>query len=439
MKLGLISLGCPKNTVDTEVMLSVLGNAVLTTNPYEADVILINTCAFLKSARDESISAISDMFRVKKKRPGLKIIVAGCFVSKDHAALLTKFPQVHAWLGINDIINIRKAIEKGGVYTGAKPFVYNGRQHSSILNGVSAYVKISEGCNHACSFCAIPGIKGRYRSREQGDIAREIKALLDSGVREINLISQDLTYYGMDNNRKKKIASLLEKILKAAGNRKFWLRLLYLYPDIKVIQGIADVMNKDRRVCRYIDIPFQHVSDTVLKSMRRGYEKKDVLNITGMLKSRVKGITIRTSFITGYPGETKADFQEMREFIKGNHVDRCGIFPYSDEPGTKAHTLTKKVSRLEIKRRRRILLVDSAGVYNYNNNRKKGETLSCLVLKEKGRGLYVGRTEGDAPDIDGYIEIRSRKKLVPGYFCMVKITGTVDMDLKGDAVWTGKK
>ncbi len=439
MKIGLVSLGCPKNTVDTEVMLSLLGNASFTANPYEADVVLINTCAFLKSARDESENAVSEMLKIKKKNPGLKVIVAGCFVSKDYKYLKKFFPQVHAWIGINDIDKIRQAVEKGGVYTGGRPFVYKGKQHKAVINGISAYVKISEGCNHSCSFCAIPGIKGRYRSRKIEDILSEIKSLLDFGVKEINLISQDLTFYGQDIYHKKQLALLLEKILKAAGNKIFWLRLLYLYPDIKVIKQITEVMKSDRRLCRYLDIPFQHVSDKILKSMRRGYGKNTIMEIIALLRKEIPDITLRSSFITGYPGESKNDFNEMRKFIKSGYVQRCGIFPYSDEPGTRAFGLQKKLSQKEIERRRQILLVDSAEVYNYNNKSKKGKTSDCLVLKIKGRGLYVGRTEGDAPDIDGYIEIKSEYKLVPGDFCTVKITGTRDMDLKGETVWTGKK
>ncbi|HDT15639.1 MAG TPA: radical SAM protein, partial [Firmicutes bacterium] len=283
MKLGIINLGCPKNTVDMECMLSVLGNPALTTDPREADVIIINTCAFLKSARGESEKAIKDMLKFKKTKPDLKIIVAGCFVSKDAGILADKFKEVHSFVGINDIYSIKKAVEKSGMYCGADSFVHKSGDHNVILNPYSVYLKVSEGCNHKCSFCLIPSIKGRYRSRSVPDIVSEAKKMAEAGVKEINLISQDLSYYGNDLRGNKNITGLVRSILKGV-DKKIWIRLLYLYPEKNVLKELAEIMNGDSRLVKYMDIPFQHISDTVLTSMKRGYRKKDILDIIQMLR-----------------------------------------------------------------------------------------------------------------------------------------------------------
>ncbi|HRQ42818.1 MAG: Ribosomal protein S12 methylthiotransferase RimO [Candidatus Aerophobetes bacterium ADurb.Bin490] len=431
MKLGVISLGCPKNTVDTECMLSCLDSALLTTNPSDADVILINTCAFLKSARDESAGAINEMLLLKEKNPALKIVVAGCFVSKDLKTLKEKFKGVNAWVGVNNISDIKTAIEKGGEFVNEKPFIYKSSGHTALLNPYSAYVKISEGCNHKCSFCAIPSIKGKYRSRAIQDIASETAAMAGAGIKEINLISQDLVYYGTDIYGEKKLDLLMSSILKKT-KKYFWLRLLYLYPDLSLIKRIVKVMKSDERVCPYIDIPFQHVSDNILKSMRRGYRKKDILEITAYLKEQVPGITIRSGFITGYPGETKADFEELREFIKQGHIDRAGFFAYSDEPGTHAYTLKGKHTIKECETRRGILMLDSAENYAYNKNSAKGKTIKVLIAGMKNSTTYAARTQGNAPDIDSYVLVKASKKLDAGSFCNVKITGVQGYDLKGE-------
>jgi ribosomal protein S12 methylthiotransferase len=427
MKLGVINLGCPKNTVDTEVMLSYLRDFTLTTDPSEADYILINTCGFLKASRDESSGAIADMLKVKKA----KVIVAGCFVTKDIENLKKRFTGVHAWVGINDMSNIRKAVEKGGLYLGSAPCVYGGKEHVTLLNPYSAYVKISDGCNHRCSFCTIPSIKGRYRSRKIDDIAAEVKELVDSGVKEINLISQDLTYYGRDNYKKPVLGRLLKAILKKT-KKYFWLRLLYLYPDIGVIKDIISVMKNDDRVCRYMDIPFQHVSAHILASMKRGYGPGRIREIIAYSKAEAPGISIRTSFITGYPGETKADLNELEDFIRDGYVEKAGIFAYSDEPGTRAAELKGKVGEKEALRRKKILSLASAQVCYYNNEKQNGKKAEVLVIGKREKGVYLGRTQDNAPDIDNYIIIRSKKPLTTGVFYKAVVKGFDRFDLLGE-------
>jgi ribosomal protein S12 methylthiotransferase len=318
-----------------------------------------------------------------------------------------------------------------------KPFIYKTGQHTVMLNPYSAYVKISDGCNHRCSFCAIPSIKGAYRSRKIEDVAMEVKGMVDSGIKEINLISQDLTYFGRDNYKKPMLPALLKAILKKT-KKYFWLRLLYLYPDIKVISGIKDVMEKDPRVCRYIDIPFQHVSDRVLSSMKRGYGKKDILKVIKMLRSTAGGLSIRSSFIAGYPGETKKEFMELRDFIASGFVDKAGVFGYSDEPGTAAYGLKGKLDKKTINARREGLILASSKVYLYNINRQAGQKKTVLVTGVKGKNTYSGRTQENAPDIDGYITIRSAGTLVPGEFYGAAMTGVKNFELEGEII-AGRK
>ena len=429
MKLGVINLGCPKNTVDTEVMMSYLRDFTLTQNPSDADYILINTCGFLKASRLESTEAISDMLKNKKS----KVIVAGCFVTKELKALKKKFKTVHAWVGVNDISNIRLAVEKGGVYTNSAPCVYKGKEHVTLLNPYSAYVKISDGCNHRCSFCVIPSIKGKYRSRKIEDIAEEVKGLVESGVSEINLISQDLTYYGRDNYGKPMIGKLMQAILKKT-KKFFWLRLLYLYPDFAAIKEIVKVMAGDVRVCRYMDIPFQHISDKILKSMKRGYDRLKVENVIEHIKSTLPAVHLRTSFITGYPGEAQNDFNELKEFISAGYIEKAGIFPYSDEPGTYAFTVKPKIAPAVIKNRQKTLALASAEVCYYNNSKETGKVKRVLVIGERSKSIYMGRTEENAPDIDNYIIFSSKKTFKPGDFAMVKVTGFEKFDLLGAAI-----
>lgn len=431
MKLGIVNLGCPKNTVDTECMMSYLGGFILTNDPKDADVIVVNTCAFLKDARDESSEAIRDMISYQKYNPDLKVIVAGCYVSKDITDLKKQFPGIHALVGVNDIYNIKKAVEKGGIYNSSAPFVYKGTNHTVVLNPYSAYVKISEGCNHKCSFCTIPSIKGKYRSRKIPDIAEETASLVHSGIKEINLISQDLIYYGMDIYGKKKLDSLLKSIMKKI-DKKFWLRLLYLYPDIEVIKRVVDVIKKESRILKYFDIPFQHVSDDILKSMRRGYRKKDIIAIIELIKTEIPEAEIRTSFITGYPGERKSHFNELLDFVQGGMVEKAGIFGYSDEPGTYAYGLKGKVAAKEIEMRKETLMVASAQVCHYNNKNKKGSKIPAIIVGQQSKDTFVGRTAFDAPDIDNYIFIKSKRNIKTGSVIKATVTGAVDTDLKGE-------
>ncbi len=415
VRVGVISLGCPKNTVDTECMLAVLGVPELVDDPYSADVIIINTCAFLNEARKESEKAIEAMLDT-----GKKVVVAGCYVSKDIKYLKSRYPDVFGWAGVNDIKNIKKAVFNGGSYNSSRPWVYTAGLHTALINPYSAYAKISEGCGHKCSFCLIPAIKGGYRSRKKADIVEEIKNLTGAGVREINLISQDLSYYGRDIYKKHRLPGLVSDILKKVKG-DYWLRLMYIYPDIKVIKELVKIMESDSRLCRYLDIPFQHVDDSILAGMKRGYDGKYIDSIINYLRGSAADITIRSTFITGFPGETKKQFHKLEKFILQGNVDKAGIFGYSDEPGTEAFKYAKKIKPGEITRRAERLMLASRQVCYYNDTQKEGSEKRVLVTGPPVKGNYAARAQDAAPDIDGYIYFKSKQKIKPGSFVKLRM------------------
>ncbi len=414
-KIGLVNLGCPKNTVDLEVMLSFLGDYSITLNIQDADIILINTCAFINAARNESISTIKSILEKKKK--SAKIIITGCFVSKDLKFLIDKFKSVYAWVGVNDINNIKKAINEGGIFISSKPYIYNNKQRYVLLNTYSAYVKISEGCNHKCSFCVIPAIKGKYRSRGMDDIIAEINNLITAGIKEINLISQDSSYYGKDNYGYYAIDKLIKKILKSNKNY-FWLRIMYLYPDFYVIKKIVKIMKMDARVCRYFDLPFQHINTDILRDMKRGYSEKEIENIIVYINKELPDAVIRSSFITGYPGETEKQFNELLFFIKSGKINKPGFFKYSDEPGTPAYKKENKLNQKTINKRYKLLINTAKKIpYSCSN----GKTKTVLITGIRKKNLYMARTQDNAPDIDDYLLVESTQNLSTGNFYKIRI------------------
>lgn len=414
-KIGLVNLGCPKNLVDLEVMLSFLKDYSITLNPEKADFLIINTCAFIKSARGESTETIKSI--LKQKNKNTKVIVTGCFVSKDFNLLKDKFNDIYAWVGVNNLADIKQAIKKGGIYIYSKPFIYKSKNRTVLLNPYSAYVKISDGCNHKCSFCIIPLIKGKYRSRNMDDIVNEIKNLVAAGVKEINLISQDTSYYGKDIYNYFAIDKLLKKILKNI-KQYFWLRIMYLYPNFSIIKKIVKIMKNDDRVCKYFDLPFQHINTYILSAMRRGYSRNEIECIINFIKKELPGSVIRSSFIVGYPGETKNQFNELLFFIKSGKIDKPGFFKYSDEEGTEAFNCKNKISTDVINKRFKILTLAAKKISNYDGN---GALKKVLITGVKNKNLYTGRTQTNAPDIDDYLLVSSKENLQTGNFYTIKI------------------
>lgn len=414
-KIGLINLGCPKNIVDLEVMLSFLSDFSITLNIKDSDFIIINTCAFVESARQESIETINFVLRNKRKKT--KVIVMGCFVSKDLNFLLSKFKGIYAWVGVNDIKNINDAIKKGGIFLSSKPFIYNNKNRTILLNKYSAYVKISEGCNHKCSFCVIPFIKGKLRSRKIKDIVGEIKNLIAAGIKEINLISQDSAFYGMDIYGYFAIDKLIKETIKSI-KKYFWFRIMYLYPNLNVIKKIVDLMKKDDRICRYFDLPFQHVNTEILQDMQRGYSRKDIEDIIDFIRSKLPDAVIRSSFIVGYPGETEERFKELLFFIKSGKINKPGFFKYSDEPGTSAYYKKDKLDSKIIDKRYKILINAAKNIHCYN---KSDEIKNVLITGIKNKKSYIARTQDNAPDIDDYLLVNSIKNLSIGEFYNIRM------------------
>lgn len=421
MNIGLINLGCPKNTVDAECMLSFLKKFNMTKNPADADVIIINTCGFLKKARAESEKSIKEILKYKKQNKKLKIIVSGCLVDKEKEKLIKKYKKnIHSFIGVNEINKISDAIKYGGIYLNSPPFIYTARERKILLNEISAYIKIADGCNRKCSFCLIPEIKGKYRSRKIEDIVRETKNLIAAGVKEINLISQDSSYYGVDIYGGKKLINLIEKILKEI-KEYFWLRIMYLYPDFNLVKKMIKIMKRDKRLCRYFDIPFQHINDDILRNMKRGHNKRYIIRIIKYIKKELKDATIRSSFIIGFPGEGKREYDELLGFIKKGFIDKPGFFAYSDEPGTKAFTLKNKNNLKEIKKRLKKITVVSKKICYYNNKRLKNKKLECLIVGKKSKNILLGRPQNNAPDIDDYVFLKNSDGIKKGNFYEIKI------------------
>ncbi|MCX7697997.1 MAG: 30S ribosomal protein S12 methylthiotransferase RimO [Candidatus Goldbacteria bacterium] len=420
MNIGIINLGCPKNTVDIECMLSFLEDFTITKNPENADVIIINTCGFLKKAREESEKAIKDMLRYKEKNTNLKIIVSGCLVEKEKENLIDKYKDVHSFIGVNELKKIFAAIKTGGVYLNTKPYIYSAKEHKVLLNEISAYVKIADGCNRKCSFCVIPQIKGKYRSRKIDDIVAEIKNLISTGVKEINLISQDSSYYGVDIYGKKKLPDLIEKILKQIKDY-FWLRIMYLYPDFDIVKKLIKIMKKDRRLCRYFDIPFQHINDNILRDMKRGHKKNYIIKIIKYIRKQIENAVIRSSFIVGFPGEGKKEYNELLDFIKQGVIDKPGFFAYSDEPGTEAFLLKNKNNSKKIKMRLKKLTVVSKKICYYNNKKLKNKKIECLIVGNKNKNIFLARNQNNAPDVDDFILLENYGNIQKGKFYKVRI------------------
>ncbi len=420
LNIGVINLGCPKNTVDMECMLSSLKNFTITKEPNKADVIIINTCGFLKKARLESEKAIKDMLKYKKENKKLKIIIAGCYVEKEKEKLIKKYKNyIHSFIGVNDLNKILRSIKYGGEYLDSKPYIYNSNERKILLNEISTYVKIADGCNRKCSFCVIPQIKGSYRSRTIDDIIKEIKNLIAAGVKEINLISQDSSYYGVDIYGKKKLIDLIKKILKEI-KEYFWLRIMYLYPDFSIVKDLVKIMKIDKRLCRYFDMPFQHINNKILHNMKRGHNKEYLLKIIKYIKKEIKDAVIRSSFIVGFPGEGEKEYNELLCFIKQGLIDKPGFFLYSDEPGTDAFNLENKNDLKEIKKRYKKLTVVAKNICYYNNKKLKNKIVNCLIVGNKNKNFFLGRTQYNAPDIDDYI-VLNNNNIAKGNFYKIKI------------------
>ncbi len=437
-KVALVSLGCSKNLVDSEVMLKIIGDSEysMVDDTKNADIIIINTCGFIESAKKESIDAILEAGELKKSGSAKAIIAAGCLAERYNDQLLTLIPELDGVIGVGDYKNINGVLEK--VVAGEK-ILMSGHQEDVDIDELprvistgkySAYIKIAEGCDNRCTYCAIPSIRGKYRSRKFEEILKEAKQLAESGIIELNVIAQDTTRYGLDLYGELRLPELLTELEKIEGIR--WIRLLYSYPD-SFTDELIDVIAKSKKVCHYLDIPVQHASDRVLKKMARRTSKKAMTELFAKLRERIPDLVLRTSIIVGFPGESEEDFEELYHFVKAVGFDRMGAFTYSKEEGTPAYRMRNHLpEELKIRRQDQLMMLQQE-ISAEKTKRQVGKTIDVLVEKKlDGKGKYEGRSYMDAPEIDGVVSFTSGTPVQIGDFVKVLILDGTDYDLIGE-------
>ena len=435
-KVGFVSLGCPKNLVDTEVMLRKLSDEgyIITPDETEADVVVINTCAFIESAKKEAIDNILDIAWLKENKSLKGIVVCGCLAERYGEEIMKEMPEVDAVVGVGSMSDISAAVEKalkGEKYFSAKD------KNLSPLGGdrivttpdYAAYIKIAEGCDNRCTYCAIPYIRGRFRSRPMEDIIKEAKELEAIGVKELCVVAQDTTRYGLDIYGSYSLARLLREI--TAATQIPWIRVLYCYPD-KITDELIEEFKNNERIVKYIDLPIQHVSENILLRMNRRGGRDAVLSAIKRLREGVPGITIRTTAIVGFPGETEEDFEELCSFIKEAKFDRFGAFAYSREEGTPAYDFPDQVDEQTKEDRYSVIMQTQADISEALNEKKKGKLITVLTEGyDPVSSAYYGRSAADAPDIDGKVYFESHRKVKEGTFVKIRITDVLEYDLFG--------
>lgn len=439
MKIGFVSLGCSKNLVDTEVMLKILADAgyQITPDETEADIIVVNTCGFIQSAKEEAIENILDVAWLKKNRSLKGIIATGCLVERYRDEVLKEMPEVDAVLGTGSYHKIAEAVEavlRGEKYSSFedKNVAPLGGERIVTTPPYTAYLKIAEGCDNRCTYCAIPLIRGKMRSRKMEDVVAEAKSLEALGVKELNLIAQDTSRYGLDLYGKYMLPELVEAILKETAIP--WIRLLYLYPD-KITDELVAVIRDNDRVCSYVDLPVQHINDRVLERMNRHGDSAVIREAVQKIRREIPDVTLRTTAIVGFPGETEEEFAQLCEFVKEEKFDRFGAFTFSPEEGTAAADFPDQIDEQVKQDRYDTLMRVQLAVSEEKLKEKIGETVEVLCEGyDPVAGVQFGRSRADAPDVDGKVYFSSKKKLPEGVFVKVKITKALDYDLFGEAV-----
>lgn len=424
-KINVVTLGCSKNVYDSEVLMGQLkasGKDVV--HEDKGNIVVINTCGFINNAKEESVNTILDF--VQQKEEGLvdKVFVTGCLSERYKPDLQKEIPNVDQYFGTTELPGLLKAL--GADY---KHELIGERLTTTPKN--YAYLKIAEGCDRPCSFCAIPIMRGKHKSTPIEDLVKEAEKLAANGVKELILIAQDLTYYGLDLYKKRNLAELLEALVKVEGIE--WIRLHYAFPT-GFPMDVLEVMKREPKICNYIDIPLQHISDEILKSMRRGTTMEKTTKLLKEFRERVPGITIRTTLIVGYPGETEAHFQELKQWVKDMRFERLGCFTYSHEENTHAYTLEDNVPD-EVKQQRANEIMEVQSQISWELNQEKiGHTFKVVIDRKEG-GYFVGRTEFDSPDVDNEVLIdASTVYLKTGEFATVTITEASDFDLYAEVV-----
>ena len=436
MKVAFISLGCAKNLVNTEQMMALTRDAgyELVSDPEGADVAVLNTCGFIDSAKSEAIQNILELAALKDAGKLGKLLVAGCLSQRYQNELEQEMPEVDGVLGTGSYTDIVSALEE--VTAGGHPRRFGDIDHTEEDGArvvstppYTAYLKIAEGCDNRCSYCIIPYLRGRYRSRSMESLLAEAKALADQGVQELIVIAQDITRYGTDLYGRRRLGELLTELCRLPFH---WVRLHYLYPD-EVDDDLIDVLAREHKILRYIDIPLQHINDGILKAMNRRSTKAEIIALLNKLRQRLPGLVLRTSLICGLPGEGEAEFEELCEFLQDAGIERAGIFQFSPEEGTPAAVMEHQVEPETAARRVELLVELQSRVMDAYNESRLGETLEVLCEGfDPEMGCYAGRSYADSPDVDGRVFFTAAGLVPAGTFVNVRITGTSDGDLTGE-------
>ncbi len=436
IKVGFVSLGCPKNLINTEVMLAHLVNhgMEIVAEDIDADVIVINTCAFIESAKNEAIDNILDIAWLKKNRSLKGIVVTGCLPQRYKEEFLKELPEVNCILGTGSIDDICEAVEvayKGGTFSSFKDVdtVALGGERVITTPEYFAYVQIAEGCDNRCTYCVIPDIRGKFRSRNMTDILEEVENLASMGIKEICLVAQDTTRYGEDLYGTYALDSLISAVSEVEGIE--WIRVLYCYPD-RITDGLINEFKTNKKLLKYIDMPIQHINDEILKNMNRRDTTESIKDIIAKLRREVPEMVIRSTVIVGFPGETEKQFNELRSFIKETKFERLGVFEYSREEGTPAYDMPKQVTANTKKKRCEAIMSDQNRIHNDYNATFVDKTLKVICEGyDPVSECFFGRSYADAPDIDGKVYFTAPKRIREGEFVDVKITEVLDYDLFG--------
>lgn len=443
-KFNIISLGCARNLVDSEVMAGILhkSNYEMVGEAEKADIVLVNTCGFIGAAKEESIDTILDVARLKEAGKIKKLVVAGCLSQRYPDEMAAELPEVDLFIGTGEVPRIAEILREHEAnaarrqFIGVPSYIYDhATPRLRSTPSYSAFLKVSEGCDHKCAFCIIPQMRGPHRSRSIDSIIRETVELAQSGVKEINLIAQDLTAYGRDRKDGTSLEGLLRQMEKVAGIE--WIRLLYAYPNFLDL-SLLELIRDSEKICKYMDIPFQHVSKPLLQRMRRGKSGSAVREAVERLRRTIPGLTLRTSLIVGFPDESEADFKELLEFVEESQFERLGVFKYSEEEGTAATRMSGKISEEEKERRWQELMDLQAAI-----SRTKNEALIGSIQRVMIDEVYsdshkaTGRTQAHAPEVDGAVFVESLEghaAICGGELMDVKITGALDYDLVGEII-----
>lgn len=438
MNIFFVSLGCDKNLVDSEEMLGALtsGGYRITDDESKADVIIINTCCFIHDAKEESIQTILEMASYKEQGNCKALIVTGCLAQRYKEEITQEIPEVDAVLGTNSQDSILEAVSKAlegkvtHIFTPLEGIPELPGKRMMTTGGYYEYLKIAEGCDKHCTYCIIPSIRGSYRSVPMEKLISQAEELAEQGVKELILVAQETTLYGKDLYGEKSLHLLLKKLCQIPGIQ--WIRILYCYPE-EIYPELIDTIRTEKKICHYLDLPIQHASDRILKKMGRRTTKQQLKDIVGELRRNIPDIMLRTTLITGFPGETPEDHEELMEFVNEMEFERLGVFTYSPEENTPAALMENQIEE-EVKENRKEELMELQQEISLDNGEKLiGKTLTVMVEgKVADENAYVGRTYGDAPGIDGYIFINTGEMLMSGDFVRVKVTGALEYDLIGE-------